>query len=103
MLKVYTQLGMSPAAISWPWRGDGREAVAVSNICGVPEKMNADIMPRCIYTLPEVASVGLTEKEAKAKGLSVQTERFDLAASGKALAAGVQSGFIKLVYDTTYG
>ncbi|WP_144494073.1 dihydrolipoyl dehydrogenase [Bacillus pumilus] len=78
-------------------------AVAVSNICGEPEKMNADIMPRCIYTLPEVASVGLTEKEAKAKGLSVQTERFDLAASGKALAAGVQSGFIKLVYDTTYG
>ncbi|PRS82912.1 MULTISPECIES: dihydrolipoyl dehydrogenase [unclassified Bacillus (in: firmicutes)] len=77
--------------------------VAVSNICGVPEKMNADIMPRCIYTLPEVASVGLTEKEAKAKGLSVQTERFDLAASGKALAAGVQSGFIKLVYDTAYG
>ncbi|MEK4789589.1 dihydrolipoyl dehydrogenase [Bacillus sp. FSL M8-0266] len=78
-------------------------AVAVSNICGVPEKMNADIMPRCIYTLPEVASVGLTEKEAKAKGLSVQTERFDLAASGKALAAGVQTGFIKLVYDTAYG
>ncbi|WP_375567290.1 dihydrolipoyl dehydrogenase [Bacillus pumilus] len=78
-------------------------AVAVSNICGVSEKMNADIMPRCIYTLPEVASVGLTEKEAKAKGLHVQTERFDLAASGKALAAGVQSGFIKLVYDTAYG
>lgn len=78
-------------------------AVAVSNICGEHEKMNADIMPRCIYTLPEVASVGLTEKEAKAKGLHVQTERFDLAASGKALAAGVQSGFIKLVYDTAYG
>ncbi|UYO36627.1 dihydrolipoyl dehydrogenase [Bacillus zhangzhouensis] len=78
-------------------------AVAVSNICGVSEKMNADIMPRCIYTLPEIASVGLTEKEAKAKGLSVRAERFDLAASGKALAAGEQTGFIKLVYDTAYG
>lgn len=78
-------------------------AVAVSNICGVSEKMNADIMPRCIYTLPEVASVGLTEKEAKAKGLNVRAERFDLAASGKALAAGDQTGFIKLVYDTAYG
>ena len=65
--------------------------------------MNADIMPRCIYTLPEVASVGLTEKEAKAKGLNVRAERFDLAASGKALAAGEQTGFIKLVYDTAYG
>ena len=65
--------------------------------------MNADIMPRCIYTLPEVASVGLTEKEAKAKGLNVRAERFDLAASGKALAAGDQTGFIKLVYDTAYG
>ncbi|UUD43809.1 dihydrolipoyl dehydrogenase [Bacillus pumilus] len=78
-------------------------AVAVSNVCGEPEKMNADIVPRCIYTLPEVASVGLTEKEAKAKGLNVRAERFDLAASGKALAAGVQTGFIKLVYDTAYG
>ncbi|UXO89417.1 MULTISPECIES: dihydrolipoyl dehydrogenase [Bacillus] len=78
-------------------------AVAVSNICGVSEKMNADVMPRCIYTLPEVASVGLTEKEAKSKGLNVRAERFDLAASGKALAAGDQTGFIKLVYDTAYG
>lgn len=77
--------------------------VAVRNICGDLGKRNAHIVPRCIYTLPEVASVGLTEKEAKAKGLLVQTERFDLAASGKALAAGVQTGFIKLVYDTTYG
>ncbi|OLP64894.1 Dihydrolipoyl dehydrogenase [Bacillus pumilus] len=78
-------------------------AVAVSNICGEHENMNNRIVPRCMYTLPEVASVGLTEKEAKARGLSVQTERFDLAASGKALAAGHQIGFIKLVYDTAYG
>ncbi|MFS0654433.1 dihydrolipoyl dehydrogenase [Bacillus sp. 179-C3.3 HS] len=78
-------------------------AVAVNNICGERDTMNTNIVPRCMYTLPEVASVGLTEKEAKAKGLSVQTERFDLSASGKALAAGVQTGFIKLVYETTYG
>ncbi|MFJ5963714.1 dihydrolipoyl dehydrogenase [Bacillus sp. NPDC093026] len=78
-------------------------AVAVSNICGDHEKMNAHIVPRCIYTLPEVASIGLTEIEAKAKGLSFQTERFDLTASGKALAAGEATGFIKLVCDTKYG
>ncbi|MGE6631066.1 dihydrolipoyl dehydrogenase [Bacillus sp. NPDC077027] len=77
--------------------------VAAENVNGGHEKMNSKVVPRCIYTLPEVASVGMTAKDAESQGLSVKTERFDLAASGKALAAGETSGFIKIVYDQQYG
>jgi dihydrolipoamide dehydrogenase len=77
--------------------------VAATNASGMEEKMEYRVVPRCIYTLPEVASVGLTEDEAKKKGLSVRTERFDHVGNGKALAVGETSGFVKVVYEEKYG
>jgi dihydrolipoamide dehydrogenase len=77
--------------------------VAATNASGMEEKMGYKVVPRCIYTLPEVASVGLTEDEAKKKGLSVRTERFDHVGNGKALAVGETSGFVKVVYEEKYG
>lgn len=77
--------------------------VAAANAAGLTEKMDYKVVPRCIYTLPEVASVGLTESEAKAKGLEVRTERFDHVGNGKALAVGETNGFVKIVYDEIYG
>jgi dihydrolipoamide dehydrogenase len=65
--------------------------------------MEYKVVPRCIYTLPEVASVGMTEEEAKKKGLSVRTERFDHVGNGKALALGETNGFVKVVYEEKYG
>ncbi|MDR0559029.1 MAG: dihydrolipoyl dehydrogenase [Prevotellaceae bacterium] len=56
-------------------------------------------IPSCIYTVPETASVGLTEKAAKEAGLSVKTGKFPLTASGKAASAGNRDGFVKLVFD----
>ncbi|BBU38239.1 dihydrolipoyl dehydrogenase [Aeribacillus pallidus] len=77
--------------------------VAASNAAGCERKMDEKVVPRCIFTLPEVASVGLTEEEAERKGLQVKAERFDLAGNGKALVSGDTSGFIKIVYDEKYG
>ncbi|OQM46706.1 dihydrolipoyl dehydrogenase [Anoxybacillus sp. UARK-01] len=77
--------------------------VAASNAAGYERKMDNQVVPRCIFTLPEVASVGWTEEEAKRKGLAVKTETFDLAGNGKALISGDTSGFVKIVYDMKYG
>ncbi|MGP3609169.1 dihydrolipoyl dehydrogenase [Anoxybacteroides rupiense] len=77
--------------------------VAASNAAGYERKMDEKVVPRCIFTLPEVASVGWTEEEAKRKGLAVKTETFDLAGNGKALISGNTSGFVKIVYDMKYG
>ena len=51
------------------------------------------------YATPEIASVGLREKEAKAKGIEVRIGKFPFTASGKAAAAGEREGFVKLVFD----
>lgn len=56
-------------------------------------------IPSCIYTTPEVASVGMTEKEAVEAGFEVKTGKFPYTASGKATAAGDRDGFVKLVSD----
>lgn len=77
--------------------------VAASNASGEADKIDYHVIPRCIYTLPEIASVGLSEAEAKEKGLKVHTEKFDFAANGKSLAAGDTTGFTKVVYEEKYG
>jgi dihydrolipoamide dehydrogenase len=77
------------------------EAVAcVEKIAGfdvVPVDYNC--IPSCIYTTPEVASVGMTEKRAVEAGFSVKTGKFPYSASGKAASAGNRDGFVKLVFD----
>jgi dihydrolipoamide dehydrogenase len=77
--------------------------VAASNASGIFKEINYKTVPRCIYSSPEIASVGLTEKEAREKGSSVRIETFPLSSSGKALAMGERAGFIKLIADETYG
>ena len=58
-----------------------------------------DNIPGCTYTTPEIASVGVTEQAAKAKGLDVKVGKFPFTASGKAAAAGAREGFVKLIFD----
>jgi dihydrolipoamide dehydrogenase len=73
----------------------------IEKICGLsPEKVEYDTIPSCIYTHPEVASVGLTEKEALKRGYGVKIGKFPFTASGKATAAGYRDGFVKLVFDS---
>jgi len=56
-------------------------------------------IPGCIYATPEIASVGLREKEAKVKGIEVRIGKFPFTASGKAATVGEREGFVKLVFD----
>src|SRR3989449_5620073 len=59
--------------------------------------------PNCVYTDPEIAHVGLGEKEAKEKGISVSVGRFPFAASGRALTLGQTDGFVKVIADAESG
>jgi dihydrolipoamide dehydrogenase len=60
-------------------------------------------IPACIYCQPEVAVIGLSEEQAKARGYEVKTGKFPFRALGKAIAAGHEEGFVKLVVDKDYG
>ncbi|MCR4711806.1 MAG: dihydrolipoyl dehydrogenase [Clostridia bacterium] len=73
--------------------------VAVDHIAGEARQADYRAVPRCIYTDPEVAGVGLTEAEAEAKGIALKSGRFDLIALGKAKASGHTDGFVKLLVD----
>ncbi|GEN52140.1 dihydrolipoyl dehydrogenase [Halobacillus faecis] len=64
-----------------------------------PHPMNQDQVPSCIYSNPEVSSVGLTEKAAKEKGFDVKVGKFPFQAIGKALVHGETDGFVKIVAD----
>jgi dihydrolipoamide dehydrogenase len=77
--------------------------VAVENIAGHNQVMDYKVVPACTYTHPEVASVGLTEKEAREAGHDVQIGRFPFAASGRAQTAGETDGLVKVVADRKYG
>jgi len=75
----------------------------VEHIAGLkPSGLTAPI-PGCTYASPQIASVGLTEAQAKAKGLEIKVGRFPLRANGKAIAAGQTEGFVKTVFDAATG
>ena len=72
----------------------------VEAICGLdPEPIDYTTVPSCIFTSPEVASVGLTEQQAVDRGIACKVGRFPFTASGKATAAGERDGFVKLIFD----
>ncbi len=68
-----------------------------------PEPLDYGNIPSCTYCIPEVASVGLTEAEAKEKGYQLKVGKFPFSASGKASAAGAKEGFVKVIFDEKYG
>jgi dihydrolipoamide dehydrogenase len=76
---------------------------AVEAIMGHPDKLNYNKIPSCIYSFPEVGVVGYSEKAAAEAGYDVGTSTFPLSANGKAVAEGETTGFVKIVYDKTYG
>ncbi len=67
------------------------------------EPLDYGNIPGCTYCMPEVASVGLTEKQAKDKGLDIKIGKFPFSASGKAKASGTPDGFVKVIFDAKYG
>src|SRR5207245_11045789 len=75
----------------------------VENIAGHARVPDYHAAPNCVYTDPEIAHVGLGEKEAKDKGLEVRVGRFPFAASGRALTLGQSEGFVKVIADAGSG
>jgi dihydrolipoamide dehydrogenase len=67
------------------------------------EALDYGNIPGCTYCSPEVASVGLTEAQAKEQGLDIKVGKFPFSASGKASAGGNTEGFVKVVFDAKYG
>lgn len=73
----------------------------VEKIAGLdPKPVDYKVIPSCIYTTPEVASVGITEREAVEKGIEITIGKFPYTASGKATAAGNRDGFVKMILDS---
>lgn len=74
--------------------------VCVEAILGEnPAPIDYTTIPSCVYTTPEVAMVGLTEKQAVEQGYQIKVGKYQFMASGKATAAGDRDGFVKLIYD----
>ncbi|MFM9422780.1 MAG: hypothetical protein RIR06_1241 [Bacteroidota bacterium] len=78
--------------------------ICVEQIAGHhPAALDYNNIPGCTYCSPEIASVGYTEKAAKAAGYELKIGKFPFSASGKASAAGHKDGFVKLIFDAKYG
>ena len=75
------------------------ERIAGMNV----EPIDYNNIPACTYTSPEIASVGMTEKQAKEAGYEIKVGKFPYTASGKASAAGAKDGFVKVIFDAKYG
>ena len=73
--------------------------VAATNCFGKRKTMDYGVVPTCIFTMPEIAAVGLTEGQAKADGYDIAVGKFPFSASGKALAMGETDSFLKVIAD----
>jgi dihydrolipoamide dehydrogenase len=77
--------------------------VAAENACGHPASMDYRSVPACVFTDPEIASVGLTEAEAREQGYEVMVGTFPFAANAKATIFGERQGFVKVVSESRFG
>ena len=78
--------------------------ICVEKIAGHnPEPIDYGNIPGCTYASPEIASVGMTEADAKESGYELKVGKFPFTASGKASAAGHKDGFVKVIFDAKYG
>ena len=72
---------------------------AVEHICGMAATVNPNLVPSCVYTSPEIATVGITADEAKQQGKAVITGKYIMSGNGKSIIENEERGFIKLVFD----
>lgn len=78
--------------------------ICVEKIAGKEvEALDYSNIPACTYTNPEIASVGMTEQQARDAGYEIRVGKFPFTASGKATAAGNREGFVKVIFDAKYG
>ena len=75
----------------------------VEQLAGKEVSVDVNVVPGCVYTDPEIASVGITEDEAKEKGIAVKVGKFIMSANGKSLITKEERGFIKIVAEEESG
>jgi dihydrolipoamide dehydrogenase len=84
--------------------GSAQGIICAENIAGVETvTLDYDMLPRATYCQPQIASFGLTERQAAERGHEVKVGRFPFQANGKALGLGEANGWIKIITDTKYG
>ena len=84
--------------------GSAMGIICAENIAGAETvTLDYEMMPRATYCMPQIASFGITEAQAKERGLAVKVGRFPFQANGKALGMGDYGGFVKIVVDEQYG
>lgn len=93
--------------IGAPWlahKASHEAVVLAEQLAGQnPKPINYSNIPGCTYCEPQVASVGLTEKQAKEEGYDIKVGKFPFSASGKATGLGHEEGFVKVIFDAKYG
>jgi dihydrolipoamide dehydrogenase len=77
--------------------------VAAENAMGLKSSLNYNSVPACVYTNPEVASVGLSEQQAKEQGIDVKVGRYEFRNNGRALSHGEREGFVKVITESASG
>jgi dihydrolipoamide dehydrogenase len=77
--------------------------VAAEGIAGATRRMDYGMVPSCVYTEPEIASIGLSEGQAKEKGLAYKVGRFATAANGRSMIMGETAGTVKLIVEEKTG
>ena len=84
--------------------GSAQGIICAENIAGAETiQLNYEMMPRATYCQPQVASFGLSEAQAKERGLEIKIGRFPFQANGKALGLGDYTGWVKIITDAKYG
>jgi dihydrolipoamide dehydrogenase len=84
--------------------GSAQGIICAENIAGAETiQLNYEMMPRATYCQPQVASFGLTESQAKERGLEIKVGRFPFQANGKALGLGDYAGWVKIITEAKYG
>ncbi|MDO5120580.1 MAG: dihydrolipoyl dehydrogenase [Erysipelotrichaceae bacterium] len=78
---------------------EAQSLYAAALIAGQTPQTDPKVIPACVYTSPEIASVGMTQEEAKEKGLDVLSKKATMSANARSLIAEAERGFIKIVYD----
>jgi dihydrolipoamide dehydrogenase len=84
--------------------GSAQGIICAENIAGAETiQLNYEMLPRATYCQPQVASFGMTESQAKERGLDVKVGKFPFQANGKALGLGDYNGWVKIITDAKYG
>lgn len=96
-------IGDVTAGIQLAHMASAQGAAAVEHIAGHTPTVRLDIVPSCVYTNPEIACVGLTVDEAKARGTAVLTGKFIMSANCKSVIENQERGFIKVLFDSETG